>query len=160
MLQLQTSSPMMTPAANANMDDTDGRAYKVCSLILYFLFYSLLTTPMEPTELCNDPPISATTTYKKPKPQKGAQMLLMFGVSAPSCILFWCRTRPTHTRLPMQVYKPVTSTNHLPFDPSLAWTRDRGAELEHDVGISSFFSMRCVTQSYPPCYANILYMCK
>jgi len=66
---------------------------------------------------------------------KGAQMLLVFGVSAP-CILFQCCIRPTHTQLPTQVCKPVTSANHLLFDPSLAWTQDRG--VEHDAGIPDF----------------------
>jgi len=94
----QTQKTVTTPAANANADDTNGcherdrRAYKVHSLILYFLFYSLLTTPMEPTELCIDPPISATTTYKKPKPQKkhkccsclGFQLLAFFFDAVPA----------------------------------------------------------------------------
>jgi len=56
-LQLQKSSPMTTPAANTNTDANDYReqdrwAYKVHSLILYFL----------------DPPISATTTHKAETP--------------------------------------------------------------------------------------------
>jgi hypothetical protein len=42
--------------------ERDGWAYKMRSLILYFLFYSLLTTPTDPTEL----------PHTKPKPQTQA----------------------------------------------------------------------------------------